>query len=249
MESKHVLVSKVVTSLLLCVGIVWGSYYLGKGVENKGRAEGSIAVKGLGSQDFTADLIALEGYFSVENDDLQLGFAESSRQKDELEAFLVDLGIPASEITFQAATYSALERSLYNDTGKFIGYEPYYRLTQDFEIRSNDVASVERASRKISDVLDKGILINMSSPRYYYTKLADLKHEMIKKATEDARQRAEIIAAESGGSLGELRDARMGVFQITGQYSDEDYSWGGSFNTADKEKTATITINLTYESN
>ena len=72
---------------------------------------------------------------------------------------------------------------------------------------------------------------------------------MIKKATEDARQRAEIIAAESGGSLGELRDARMGVFQITGQYSDEDYSWGGSFNTADKEKTATITINLTYESN
>ena len=89
----------------------------------------------------------------------------------------------------------------------------------------------------------------MYSPRYYYTKLADLKHEMIKKATEDARQRAEIIAAESGGSLGELRDARMGVFQITGQYSDEDYSWGGSFNTADKEKTATITINLTYESN
>ena len=103
MESKHALIAKVITSLLVCVGIVWGSYYLGKGVENKGRAEGSIAVKGLGSQDFTADLIVLEGYFSVENDDLQLGFAESSRQKDELEAFLVDLGIPTSEITFPNA--------------------------------------------------------------------------------------------------------------------------------------------------
>ena len=249
MENKHVLASKVITSLFLCVGIIGGAYFLGKGVENKGRPEGSIAVKGLGSQDFTADLIVLEGHFSVENDDLQLGFAESSRQKDELEAFLVDLGVPASEITFQAATYSELDRSLYNDTGKFIGYEPYFKLTQDFEIRSNDVTSVEKASRKISDVLDKGIRINMYSPRYYYTKLADLKHEMIKKATDDARDRAEIIATQSGGVLGELRDARMGVFQITGQYSDEDYSWGGSFNTADKEKTATITINLTYESN
>ena len=79
-----------------------------KGCRNKGRPEGSIAVKGLGSQDFTADLIVLEGYFSVENDDLQLGFAESSRQKDELESFLIELGIPASEITFQAATYSEL---------------------------------------------------------------------------------------------------------------------------------------------
>ena len=72
---------------------------------------------------------------------------------------------------------------------------------------------------------------------------------MIKKATEDAKERAEIIATQSGGELGALRDARMGVFQITGQYSDEDYSWGGSFNTADKDKTASITINLTYESN
>lgn len=249
MESKHALISKVITSLLLCVGIVWGSYYLGKGVENKGRPEGSIAVKGLGSQDFTADLIVLEGYFSVENDDLQLGFAESSRQKDELESFLIELGIPASEITFQAATYSELDRSIYNDTGKFIGYEPYFRLRQEFEIRSNEVAYVEKVSRKISDVLDKGIRINMYSPRYYYTKLADLKHEMIKKATQDAKERAEIIATQSGGELGALRDARMGVFQITGQYSDEDYSWGGSFNTADKEKTASITINLTYESN
>ena len=103
--------------LPLCwyVWVLYRFYYLGKGVENKGRAEGSIAVKGL-KPDFTADLIVLEGYFSVENDDLQLGLPNRS-SKEELEAFLVDLGIPTSEITFQA-TYSALDRSLYNDTGK-----------------------------------------------------------------------------------------------------------------------------------
>ena len=72
---------------------------------------------------------------------------------------------------------------------------------------------------------------------------------MISKATEDARIRAEKIAENSGGNLGDLISARMGVFQITGQYSDEDYSWGGAYNTASKEKTASITMRLEYKVN
>lgn len=39
----------------------------------------------------------------------------------------------------------------------------------------------------------------------------------------------------------------MGIFQITGQNSDEDYSWGGTFNTESKEKTASITMKLDYK--
>ena len=247
MDNKTLLLAKIITSLLICLGILGGAYFLGKGVENKGRAKGSIVVKGSGNQEFTSDLIVLEGYYPVENDtSLKIAFAKSSRQKEDLKKYLIGLGINESEIVFPAADYQELERTLYNDTGKWIGYEQYYRIRQEFEIRSNNVEVVENASRKISDVLDKGIRINLYSPRYYYTKLADLKHELIKKATNDARERAEIIAENSGGYLGKLHDARMGVMQITGQYSDEDYSWGGSFNTADKEKTASITISLTY---
>jgi hypothetical protein len=39
----------------------------------------------------------------------------------------------------------------------------------------------------------------------------------------------------------------MGIFQITGQNSNEDYSWGGVYNTTSKEKTASITMKLTYQ--
>ena len=72
---------------------------------------------------------------------------------------------------------------------------------------------------------------------------------MISRATADARQRAEIIAKNSGGQLGELVSAKMGIFQITGQNSNEDYSWGGTYNTSSKKKTASITMKLTYEAN
>ena len=85
------------------------------------------------------------------------------------------------------------------------------------------------------------------APRYYYTKLADLKVKMISKATEDARLRAEKIAEFSGGTMGSLESAKMGIFQITGQNSKENYSWGGTLNTASREKTASITMKLVYK--
>jgi uncharacterized protein len=39
----------------------------------------------------------------------------------------------------------------------------------------------------------------------------------------------------------------MGVFQITGRNTNEDYSYGGAFNTTSKEKTASITLKVDYQ--
>ena len=72
---------------------------------------------------------------------------------------------------------------------------------------------------------------------------------MISEATADAKERAEKIAENSGGELGDLLSADMGVFQIIGQNSNEEYSWGGTYNTSSKEKTASITMKLTYDAN
>jgi len=111
---------------------------------------------------------------------------------------------------------------------EFLGYT----LSQTIVIESMEVEKTEKLSREITELLNKGIQFYSNAPRYYYTKLADLKIEMISKATEDARIRAEKIAFNSGGILGDLISAKMGIFQITGQNSNEDYSWGGTFNTS-----------------
>ena len=126
---------------------------------------------------------------------------------------------------------------------KFVGYV----LTQSIQIESKEVNKIEKLSREITELLNQGVRFYSKSPRYYYTKLADLKIEMVSKATEDARIRAEKIAEFSGGTLGELESAKMGVFQITGQNSEENYSWGGTFNTSSREKTASITMKLVYK--
>ena len=47
--------------------------------------------------------------------------------------------------------------------------------------------------------------------------------------------------------LSKLKEASMGVFQITGKNSVEEDSYGGNNDTYNKEKTARITVRLTYE--
>ena len=99
----------------------------------------------------------------------------------------------------------------------------------------------------MTDLIDLGVEFNSFPPEFYYTKLAQLKLRMIEAATKDAQERAAKIAENAGGELGHLKNADMGVFQITGENSSEEYSWGGSFNTSSKKKTANITIRLKYE--
>ena len=89
-------------------------------------------------------------------------------------------------------------------------------------------------------------IMSYCSSYHYYSRLSELKIDLLAKASADAKLRAETIAKNSGSSLGGIKKATMGVFQITGQNSNEDYSSGGVFNTSAKNKTASITMKIEF---
>ena len=238
---------KYITAVIFSIAIVVAAIVLGNAYIDRANPDGTIGVTGLGSEDFTSDLIVWEVDFVRVNPDLQEAFADLAKDKAIVKEYLKQKGIAESSIIFEAVRTNEQRENQYqngNFTGSiFVGYE----LRQTIRIESTDVEKTELVSREITELLNQGVQLQSSPPRYYYTKLADLKIAMISKATEDARMRAEQIAEKSGGNLGKLKSAKMGVFQITGQNSSEDYSWSGSFNTVDKKKTASITMRLEYE--
>ena len=166
----------------------------------------------------------------------------------ELQLIYMAKGIPAEQLVFNAVSTIPLYQQNYTSNGTYAGQTfTGYQLSQTLVIESKEVEKVEKISREITELLNQGITFYSMPPRYYYTKLESLKLEMIAKATEDGRIRAERIAENSNSSLGDLVTANMGIFQITGQNSGEDYSWGGTFNTSAKNKTASITMKLSFE--
>ena len=108
------------------------------------------------------------------------------------------------------------------------------------------MALVETISREVTELIDKGVEFYSYQPEYYYSKLSDLKIEMIASATADARTRAEQIAKNAKAEVGDLVSADLGVFQITGQNSNEEFTWGGVYNTQEKNKTARVTMRLKF---
>jgi hypothetical protein len=237
-----------ISAIIYGIAIIVSSAFLGKAYVERSETQGKIQVTGLGKTDFVSDLIVWGGSFNVINKELKNAYAELRKNKEIIKEYLKDRGIADDEIVFKAVSVNDEAKSLYSNDGKYIGQEFVgFRLTQSIEIESKQVEKLEKISREITELLNKGIQFYSETPRYFYTKLSDLKIAMISKATEDARIRAENIASFSKGKLGKLESAKMGVFQITGQNSKDSYSWGGTFNTTSKEKTASITIKLTYK--
>jgi hypothetical protein len=233
-------------TLIIAAAVILSSIILGNAYKNR-NDNGKIAVTGLGETDFVSDLIVWEGNFSQVDYSLQTAYANLERTKKVIKSYLISKGVPENAMVFSSVQTSNENKAQYSSEGKYTGQTfSGYRLSQRITVESKEVEKIENVAREVTELLNQGVKFYSESPRYYYTKLADVKLDLISKATEDARSRAIQIAEKSGANLDKVLNANMGVFQITGQNSNEDYSWGGTFNTRDKNKTASITMKLVY---
>lgn len=239
----------IIIGILAAIAFVIGTYLLADAYKYKFKTNESIEVTGAGKKDFQADLIIWNADFQIKDYDLSAASQKLSNDKDRVQAYLINQGIKANEIVFSAVNINKDFDYRYDSNGNSQRYFSGYSLTQSVEIKSKDLDRVENVSREISDLISQGIELNSTAPNYYYSGLEDLKLELIAQATENARKRAENIAEKANASLGHLIQARMGIFQITGQYSDEDFTYGGVYNTTSKDKTANITVKLKFKIN
>ncbi len=231
----------IISTAAIIVALLIGNAY-----KYKNKTSQTISVTGLAEKDFISDQIVWNINYSRTNTDIKVSYAALKEDEKAVKAYLAENGVPEKEIVFSSVDVNKNYNSSYVD-GKNISTFTGFTLTQKVTIDSKDIAKIEKLSREITTLLEKGIELNSSSPSYYFQKLNELKVDLLAKASEDAKQRAKTIAKNSGASLGNLVKANMGIFQITGKNANEDYSYGGSFNTSSKEKKASITVRVDYK--
>jgi uncharacterized protein len=244
-SSKGIIITLIAgLSIIICTIILTMGF-----ISYKGKSGSSgITASGSANCDFESDLIVWRGSFSAFGTTSDAAYRIIKKDADAVKEYLEENGIKEEEMVFSSVTINRDYTSIYSDYGDYIGEELNgYNLYQDVCITSSDVDKVEQISRDISGLIESGIEFASESPEYYYTKLDELKLQLIEDATANAKQRVDIIAEGTGATLGNLSNANLGVFQITARNSaSEEYSYGGTFNTSSREKTATITVRLNY---
>lgn len=233
-------------TIIVAVAIIIASVLLGHAWRRTHVGNESISVTGLAKQDFVSDLIVWDGYFTAESKNTKIAYSELKQDAEIIKKYLISKGIQEKEIIFSSVTIESDFEYIKDKEGNSEKEFKGYILTQNLKIESKEVDKVENISREASELIDLGVNFASSAPQYYYTKLAELKIKMLSMATEDARNRAVAIAENAKSSLGALRKADMGIFQITAQNSSEEYTYGGAFNTASKNKTASVTVRLDF---
>ena len=232
--------------IIIATAIVLSAFILKSAYTAKNHSNDTISVTGLGETSFVSDLIVWKGTFSRKDVNLKQAYTDLNNDRVFIKKYLLSKGIKEKQLVFSSVVitkeFDYVTDNSGNNTPNFTGY----KLEQTIEVESNEVDKVEGISRQVSELINSGVEFYSQSPEYFYTKLSELKLKMISQATKDATNRAEKIAENAGSSLGKLKNADMGVFQIVAQNSSEDYSWGGSFNTSSKKKKANVTIKMNF---
>ncbi|MGZ3850885.1 MAG: SIMPL domain-containing protein [Flavisolibacter sp.] len=236
--------------LIIAAAIIIGIIITAATIKYKFRAPETISVTGLAEKDFMADEIVWKGTFSRSGMDLKAAYASLKSDESVIRQYLNEGGINDSSILFSSVDMQRNYETVTDAKGNskssvFNGYT----LTGTVTVDSRNIFIVEKLSREITGLLQKGIELNSTAPGYYYSRLNELKIDLLARAATDARQRAESIARNSGAVLGKIKKANMGVFQITGKNSNEEFSYGGAFNISSRQKTASITLKVDYQLN
>lgn len=234
-------------SIIIALAVILFAVIASAAYKYKFKQADKITVTGLAEKDFVSDLIVWEGNYSRSSFNLNEAYVALKADESAIRSYLKTKGLDPSDLVFSSINIIKNSKNRFDENGKIIETVfNGYSLTQTVKVESRNIEKVEAISREITELIQQGIEFNSTPPSYYYSKLAELKIDLLAKASTDAKNRAESIAKNAGSSLGELKTANMGVFQITGKNSNEDYSYGGALNTSSKIKTASITLKTEY---
>jgi hypothetical protein len=220
---------------LLAIALLLGSAIIGQGIRDRGK-NNVIVVTGSAKKRISSDYITWT--FSVASQQVTAPAAAQELESwtTAIHAFLTKHGVKDAELSSQPVLTETLTTK-----GRVSGY----RLSRSFAVNSARVQAISAVADQSSQLLAQGIPLEAGSPQYVYTKLSDLRPQLLAAATKDAQRRARVIVEATGGKLGGLRGVDVGVFQVTSPNSTqvEDY---GVYDTSTISKDVTAVVNITF---
>jgi hypothetical protein len=252
-ESRRTAIPAIAGRIALGLGLFGATYVAATTWERvKTRpADRTIEVTGSAKKRIVSDLIEWTGAIETQDpSDRTAAYRTLRAHMDTTQAYLRAQGVGDDQIFVSSVDVSPMYETEVAGHGeerverqRFKGYSTRQSIT----VRSKDVTRVERISREVTQLLEKGVPITSSAPEYHYTRLGELKIEMLAEAAKDARTRAENMVRSAGGAeLGKLRAADMGVINVNAANSTAT-SWEGNNDTASLEKDIITIIHVTYE--
>lgn len=207
----------VLSAILLAVGIAAAGWFAAQGMARLKTQDRYVTVKGSAERIAEADLVVWPLPHSVGGNDLAQVQKQLEANTATIRRFFAQAGFKPEEIAVSPPRLEDRWVYAYGDSRP----PERFRYSTTVSLRTTDVAKALAVLRRSGELVAQGVLIGEgSAPDFDYTKLNDIKPELIAEATANARDSAVQFAQDSNSRLAGIRSANQGVVSI----SDRDLS-------------------------
>jgi hypothetical protein len=207
--------SAFILGIFIFLGLAALGYILGNAAIEFKEYERTVTVKGLSEREYEADIVIWPIQFSESSNELENLYNSIEISTSKIKDFLVKNEINSADISFSSPSITDRSAKLY---GKDEPVEFRYTAHQTVTVYSKNIKGVRALQRRLSELGKKGIIFTpenyRSKTEYIFTRLNEVKPEMIEEATKKAREVAEKFAADSESTLGKIKRASQGQFSI-----------------------------------
>jgi hypothetical protein len=199
----------------VCIGLVALGYQLGQAIIHIKSLDRTVTVKGLSEREVPANVAIWPITFQEAGNDLNQLFSTIQKNNERVVLFFENRGFKSEEISVsppgildkQAEGYAGTQQIKFRYSGN-----------STITVYSEKVDDVRKAMNELVELGKQGIAIARSNyqtqTEFLFTKLNEIKPEMIEEATKNAREVAEKFARDSNSRLGKIKTARQGQFSI-----------------------------------
>ncbi len=222
--------------LFIAVGLATAGYYVGQTLYNAKVALNTAEVKGLAERRVKADRVnwTVSHWVSGKSrDEIPTLYQQAEKNQQAIIDLLKENGFSDQEIQIGVFNYQNQE---YRDENQKL-VDQTHTLAGAISIESGKVDQITQVRSKVNKLIAQGIDIDNGTPAFRFTKLNDIKPEMLSEATKNARIAANEFAKNAGVTVGGIRSATQGSFFI--RDAGEEY---GDTTKIDKDVRVVTTI-------
>jgi hypothetical protein len=205
-----------VKTFIIFGSVVVAGFFVGNMHKTGKKYDRYVEVKGLSEREVKADLAVWPINISLTGNDLLSLMSDIENQMDEVSGFFTALGFDGADLAEGTTTISDVHADLYNPDMQRSEFR--YLAKSEFTVRTKEIDLLQEALSRSPDLISKGIILGSKNPwspiEYIFTGLNEIKPSMIEEATKNAREVAEKFAHDSDSRVGEIRNARQGLFTI-----------------------------------
>jgi hypothetical protein len=198
-------------ALLVAAGIAFAGWAVADGLLKFRTADRYVSVKGLAEREVPADLVVWPiGYIEAGND-LAVIYQQTQAHARLIAEFLKQQGLGTAE---QSLSTPRIQDNQADNYGQ--QHANRYKAEVTYTVRTSDVAAVKKAMEQSGELVKSGVafMSYANPPEFRYTKLNELKPELLAEATKNARRAAEQFAQDSASVVGNIRNASQGQISI-----------------------------------